>query len=263
MKNTVKRKPSPWWVSLLAISFLALAARFAQAEIRLSSDWQSRYQPDGSRVPDDQHEIPRLDKAAKAAADQRTALSPSSPFRPQLDLGFKLRVDDQLFYLQPVNYMSKSRPDEVCTPDNSKGALPYACLEGQRHTQDCNLFFFDKNFAEVGYLALNINERYQYFCNALPAIGVGNKAKNELLVTVQYFPIDRKLASKVSEIGSGWSRMNILVRIKSENGKIIAEQDDACLGNPNRIDTVPDARKRLLQCVAGGDGEKKSGAATH
>lgn len=157
--------------------------------------------------------------------------------------------------------MRKSRPDEVCTPDNSKSAMPYACLEGQRHTQDCDLFFFDKEFAEVGFLALRINERYQYFCNTVPAIGVGNKAKNELLVTVQYFPIDRKLASKVSDIGSGWQRMNILVRIKSENGKIIAEQDDACLGNPNRIDTVPDARKRLLQCAAGADEKKRSSAA--
>lgn len=261
MRNTVKRKPSQWWVSLLAISFLALIATLAQAEIRLSSDWQSRYQTDGSRVPDDQHEIPRLDKAARAVAEKRTALLRSSATGYALDLGFKLRVDEQLFYLQPINYMTKSRPDEVCTPDDTKGVLQYACRQGQRLTQDCHLFFFDKNFAEVGYLALRINERYQYFCNALPAIGMGNKAKNELLVTVQYFPIDSQPASKVSDIGSGWQRMNILVRIKSENGKIIAEQDDACLGNPNRIDTVPDARKRLLQCAAGADEKKRSSAA--
>jgi len=170
-----QRMHSSWWASLLAISFLASSATLAQAEIRLSSDWQSEYQSDGSRVPDDQHEIPRLDKAAKAAAGQRTALSPSSSFRPQLDLSFKLRVDDQLFYLQPAKYMRKSRSDEVCTPDTSKGAMPYACLEGQRHTQDCDLFFFDKEFAEVGFLALRINERYQYFCNTVPAIGVGNR----------------------------------------------------------------------------------------
>ena len=220
------------------------------AEIKLSSDWLSRYQADGSRVPDSQHEIELLKKASKAAATRRTAVPPSSLIGGafELHLGFKLRLDNTLYYLEPITYMRKSRLDEVCNPDYANDAPRYACLEGQRHTQDCHLFIFDQNFAEVGYHDLNIKEPYQYFCNAMPAIGTGKKIDNELLVTVQYFPIDRKLASKVSEIGSSWKRMTILVRIKSENGKVIVEQDDSCLGNPNSYEDIASARKALTAC---------------
>jgi hypothetical protein len=250
MKSTVNKKHSKkQWFSLLVVSLLLQASTFAQAEIRLSSDWQSSYKADGSRVPDDQDEVWLLGKAAKAAADKRTAVPPSFTIaRYQFPLGFKFHLDYTLFYLQPATYMRKNTPDEVCTPDYSKGSLTYACVEGQRHTQDCHLFFFDKNFTEAGYHALSIKEPYQYFCNAVPAIGVGKKANNELLVTVQYFPIERKLASKVSEIGSGWRRMTILVRVRSENGKLVIEQDDSCLGNPNGYQDIPSARKALARC---------------
>jgi hypothetical protein len=44
----------------------------------------------------------------------------------------------------------------------------------------------------------------------------------------------------------------VLFHIKAVDGKIIAEQDDTCLGNPNRIDNIPDARKRLAKCIAAG-----------
>ena len=67
-------------------------------------------------------------------------------------------------------------------------------------------------------------------------------------VTFQYFPTDRKVASKISEVGSGWIRMTSLFRLKEENGRILVEQDDACLGNSNRIETIPEARKLLKQC---------------
>jgi hypothetical protein len=46
--------------------------------------------------------------------------------------------------------------------------------------------------------------------------------------------------------------MTVLFHIKAVDGKIIAEQDDTCLGNPNRIDNIPDARKRLSKCMAAG-----------
>ncbi len=226
----------------------ALTTTTSIAEVKISSDWQTRYQADGSRVPDSQHEISHLEKASTVAADKKTAMPLSSTFRPEHHLGFKLRLDGTLFYLEPMTFMRKSRLDEVCTPDYNKDALRYTCVEGQRHTSDCHLFIFDQNFAEVGYRDLNIKEPYQYFCNAMPAIGTGKKTDNELLVTVQYFPIDRKLASKMSEMGSGWKRMTILVRIKSENGKIIVEQDDSCLGNPNSYEDIASARKALAVC---------------
>ena len=87
------------------------------------------------------------------------------------------------------------------------------------------------------------------FCNAVPAIGTADKARNQLLITVQYFPIDRELARAAGEIGDGWMRMTVLLQLREENGKLLVEQDDACLGNPNRIETIAEARNLLLRCA--------------
>jgi hypothetical protein len=72
-----------------------------------------------------------------------------------------------------------------------------------------------------------------------------------LLVTSQYFLIDSSGAKKIADVGEGWFRMTTLVRVKSSNGKIEIEQDDACLGNPNQLDTISKARKQLQRCAAG------------
>ncbi len=81
-------------------------------------------------------------------------------------------------------------------------------------------------------------------------MGVADKSNNELLITMQYFLTDGGGAKKVSELGSNWLRMTSLIRVKAKNGKIEVEQDDACLGNPNKVDTVGLARKLLQRCKA-------------
>ena len=108
--------------------------------------------------------------------------------------------------------------------------------------------FLNAQFEPIGLHRIRIDERFPVWCNAVPAVGVHDKKRNELLVTFQYFPTDRKVASKISEVGSGWIRMTSLFRLKEENGRILVEQDDACLGNSNRIETIPEARKLLKQC---------------
>ena len=99
---------------------------------------------------------------------------------------------------------------------------------------------------------VKVNEPYPFYCNWVAAVGVRAKGSDDLLVTVQYFPINQKLASNASKIGSGWNRMTVLFHIKAIDGKIIAEQDDTCLGNPNRVDNIADARKRLVKCTTAG-----------
>jgi hypothetical protein len=244
-----QRNPKPLWRACVLIGLLVLGPGNSHAEIRLASDWQSYYKPDGSRIPDEQREGWRLDNATKLSILSRSAI----PFvhttgSYRLDLGFKLRLDGTLFYLQPAMFMRKSRPDEVCNPNYRDGAPSYACLEGQRHTKGCHLFFFNQDFAEVGYHEIEMKESYPYYCNTVAAISVANKANNEMFVTVQYFPIDRKLAGKASELGAGWKRITLLVRIKQDNGKIVIEQDDSCLGNPNNLEDIASARKALLAC---------------
>lgn len=253
----------------LAAAFLALIASTAYAEIRLSRDWerspsciggpktagelaavqQGRRSP-GVCPPD---EVEKLDAAVKRLASSLNAVPPGDVGQARFDLGFQLHLNDLLFYVKPAMFMAVDKPGEVCTPVYLNGPPQYMCREGQRHTNSCHLLFLTKDFEPAGVLRLRIDEPYRYYCNAMPALGTGDKSRNELLVTMQYFAIDDKAASKAGDIGSGWKRMTVLVRVKEVNGKIVAEQDDSCLHNPNSIDTVPDARKALNRCRSGGN----------
>lgn len=127
-------------------------------------------------------------------------------------------------------------------------------VQNVEETRGCHVFLFDSGFREIGFHSIRIDEPRPYFCNAVLSAGVADKARNELLLTVQYFPVDGKVASSVSEIGSGWRRMTVRLRLRAEPGGVTIEQDDGCLGNPNRIDTVPDARERLRRCQAASAG---------
>ncbi len=230
---------------------LACVIGLAHGDVRLSTDWPYKSRQSDAE-PLVQSESERFQQASDAASYRRDAVVRHGLHDiSRLINGFKLFVNDTKYFLQPAKFMSKSRPDEVCTPTSGPG-LKYQCDEGLRHTSDCHLIFFDAKFAEAGFNTVKVNEPYQFYCNSVVGVGVRAKGSDDLLVTVQYFPIDQKLASKASEIGTGWNRMTVLFQIKAVDGKIIAEQDDACLGNPNRIDNIPDARKRLAKCIAAG-----------
>lgn len=255
------------WV---AFAMFCLSPMLAQAEIRLSNDWNGaktctgmprsnaelaevqnglRTKPVCSKT-----ETESLLEAVEQSAVARSAALSRSGDKPRdywVDRGFKLYLDGRLHYLAPLKFMTKSRPDEVCTPSDFSGQPTYRCDEGQRQTMDCHLVVFNERFEEVGYHRIAVKEPYPFFCNAIPAIGVGNAADNLLLATIQYFPIDRKHASKISEVGSGWRRMTVALLLKSQaEGRVVFEQDDRCLKNPNRLEGIPDARRRLKQCPA-------------
>ena len=221
------------------------------AETQISTKWDPRYRADGTHVPDNEHEIPRVDLATQQAAALRTA-SPEK--RRDLDikqeLGYKLYINGTKYYMQPMLFMARSRPDEVCTPVDFNDKPVYRCQEGQQYAVKCHVFIFDSNFREVGFHTVQINETWPYFCNAIPSAGVGDKSRDEILLTVQYFPIDDQPAKKISEIGSSWRRMTVRLRLSEVQGKVNIEQDDSCLGNPNRVVSVPDARRQLRQCAA-------------
>jgi hypothetical protein len=244
-----KRKPNlaASWVA----ASLACVIGLAQGEVRLSKDWPYQSRKDASE-PIVKSESENLRDAADVTSYRRDAVVRHGPgYSLRLMSAFKLYVNETKYFLRPATFMDKSRPDETCTPTSGPG-LNYLCDEGQRHTADCHLMFFDAKFAEAGFNTVKVNEPYPFYCNSVVGVGVRAKGSDDLLVTVQYFPIDQKLASKASEIGTGWNRMTVLFHIKAMDGKIVAEQDDTCLGNPNRIDNVPDARKRLAKCMATG-----------
>jgi hypothetical protein len=257
MKNSLlrrKARPKKRRLNLAAkwvAASLACVIGLAHGDVRLSTDWPYKSRQSDAE-PLVQSESERFQQASDAASYRRDAVARHGLHDiSRLNFGFKLFVNETKYYLRPASFMSMSRSGEVCTPTYGPG-LKYQCEEGQRHTSDCHLIFFDAKFAEAGFNTVKVNEPYPFYCNSVVGVGVRAKGSDDLLVTVQYFPIDQKLASKASEIGTGWNRMTVLFHIKAVDGKIIAEQDDTCLGNPNRIDNIPDARKRLSKCMAAG-----------
>ena len=231
-----------------ALAFALLVATVGMADVRISSDWASGLGPNGHQIPDSLSESVRILEATRLSAIKRNATPPGPRGEPEYAFGYKLFLDNKKHYLMPVLFMAKQRPDEVCNPVSFKNEPIYKCEEGQHYALGCHIFIFDSTFREVGFHTVKIAEPWPLFCNAVTAVGTGDKKNNELLLTVQYFPVDRKAASKISEIGSGWNRMTVLLRVKADNGKVIIDQDDRCLGNPNRIETIPDARRRLKKC---------------
>lgn len=201
----------------------------------------------------EQWEGSKLKTATLTAATALSATSAgkkAATYEPDLSLGFRLYIDGTKYYVKPALFMAKDRPDEVCTPASFTRAPTYQCEEGQRYKVSCHLLFFNAQFENIGVYRFRPQERFESYCNTVLAIGVADKARDELFVTFQYFPIDRKAAAKVSEIGDGWKRMTSLFRLTLADGKITVDEDNACLGNPNGIETIPDARAILKRCRA-------------
>jgi len=232
--------------------FLAVIPSTSYSDVRVSEKWDPRFLADGTHVPDSTHEIRKITDVAAMSVLKRTAVPKGERgWEGQKERAYKVFLDTPKFYLVPYLFMPRSHPDEVCTPAKFKNTPTYQCEEGQRYTVGANLFLFNEKFEEVGYHLIKIAEPWPLFCNSVLAVGTGDKKRNELLVTVQYFPVDRKAASAISQIGSGWMRMTVLLRVKVEGGKVLIEQDDRCLGNPNKFETIPEARRRLKKCAIG------------
>ena len=196
------------------------------------SDWLSELQR-GERKPwfeCPKGEMVKMDMAADTMCAARNARTDKNERwgKAHYNQHFMLFMDGVKYYMQGAMFMSKTRPDERCTPVDKD--LAYLCEEGQRLKEAAHLLFMDSNFHDAGVYKVKINTPYDVFVNAMPALGVANKARNE--------------------VGTGWKRMTVLLRLKAMGGKIEVEQDDSCLGNPNNYETIPDARKALKKCDA-------------
>lgn len=242
------RKPSE---EKLAMKFISLLLLFMQmtaagAHIRVTDKWASEIGPDGRFLPDDQIEKAHSYDVAEKYAESMNAAAPHRSVSGSD--GVILFVDEVKYYLRAVHFMPKSRPDEVCTPRDFNNAPTYECEEGQKHTKSCHLIALDSHYEVVGMQRVDIHEPFKSWCNQVLGIGTADKAANELLVTVQYFSVEHKAASRISEVGDSWRRMTLLFHVKDANGKIELAADTRCLKNPNSIETIPEARKALKLC---------------
>jgi len=236
---------------ILAGALIALAGG-AHADVRLNADWPREIAADGTWVPDREKGTWLMANAAERWALELIATPgvemDGRPRRYGESDGFRLFMDDTKYYIKSAMFMARTKLSEVCTPTPYKSAPIYRCDEGQPYTRGCHIFLFNERFERSAHHAIAINERFPYFCNAMPAMGVGDKANNIVLVTVQYFNTERKPASSIAQVGSSWRRMTVALRIQAKEGQLSVEQDDRCLGNPNQIETIPEARRKLRGC---------------
>lgn len=233
------------------LALIVLTSSFAgicRADISLSDDWS---EPVGT--PLQQRQSSRLLRALQdsslplnAAANSRNG----EKYTATPDLGFKLGFGEEKYYLKPTFFVAKNHPDEICTPRFSKSRQRLECEEGQRYTESCHLMFFNTAFEHIGLYRFHPNEPFETYCNGVVAVGVADKARDEIFATFQYFSIDKAPARSAAEIGSGWKRVTLLLRLNQSEGRISVEEDLSCIPKPNALETIPDARLALKACRA-------------
>lgn len=231
---------------------LTLASSTGHAELRLSNDWK-RFNEDGTPVSLHEREVAKLDVANWASLRKRIATPLNADGKSGnmfFGQGYRMFFDGELNYATVLGFMPKMQPDEVCNIQRETSKPTYRCEQGQRYTLACHLGLYNAKFEEAGWHTVTIRESQPVFCNAVPAMGRYDSKHNDLLLIIQYFGLDEpKVATTRSEIGSGWQRMAVRLKLsRDQDGRFSVEQDDSCLGNPNVIDTIDDARRKLRQC---------------
>ncbi|MFY7913934.1 MAG: hypothetical protein ACOVPA_04635 [Rubrivivax sp.] len=238
---------------------LWLANAFGQ--VRLSGDWAD-YTPRRDALgfpvplPGDERESVKLDRAVAGSALSRagSAYGDRDENGQQRllyveDRPFKLYWKERLYYIAPVVMMTRSADGRICAPKGNPGSREFfLCEDGRRYTRDCHVFLFDSNFKEVAYQRIDVREPGPIFCDVVLSIGVVDRASNELLLTFAYSQLDFAPADKRSHGISSSVDMTVRMRLREDGGRVHFEQDDRCLGNPNRIEDVPTARAVLKRC---------------
>lgn len=121
----------------------------------------------------------------------------------------------------------------------------------KRENQDIEqLFMFnpDRTIAAIGLIKVNKSK----FIKGVPfigvkAMGVASVIPDGMILIVEYMDSAEFLANPHESTPS--YRTAILLRLSENNGKLKIEQDDNCLGNPNKYKTISAARIALGKCL--------------
>jgi len=79
------------------------------------------------------------------------------------------------------------------------------------------------------------------------AIALAKEFPDAMLVTLTYSDSAITDSPRIDKAPPEY-QTTLLLRWSEENGQLKIEQDDSCLGNPNSIATIAEARKKLKQC---------------
>lgn len=161
---------------------------------------------------------------------------------------FRFVLDKDTYLLTSLSFMAARDEGETCTPTSDA----YLCKEGQLYTNDCFLTLaedgpYPKTAGESDLYQIDIRESVPVYCSGVSSVGIYDKKKNLFLVTVRYSRIDKSNPQK-GFYKKGELALSALLEAKKTPSGISLVQVDSCIGNPNHIETIPEARKALTQC---------------
>lgn len=158
---------------------------------------------------------------------------------------FHMLWNSRTFYVAGLKYTSREQWAEYHRAAAAAGESDGKILPGGGV---CALFVYDEHLKQAAKYSVKFNEADgKTWCNGANAIA-RVKGQDALLFSVSYYLTDKPLAKKMKDIGTGWRYMTVLLRLKEQDGKVIIEQDDSCLGNPNAYEDIPSARQALAAC---------------
>lgn len=156
---------------------------------------------------------------------------------------FRMHWSDRTYYIAGAQYPSKEQMASVKREVANKTPLPPIAGGGI-----CSLFIYDENLKQAAKHDIKLNEANgRTWCNGVRALA-RVKGKDALLFSLSYYLTDKPLAKRAQDIGDGWRYMTVRLNLSEHDGKVVIEQDDACLGNPNAFKDVAAARKALARC---------------
>jgi hypothetical protein len=158
---------------------------------------------------------------------------------------FRMQWTNRTFYIAGAQYPSKEQTAAVRKEVATKVSLPPVAGGGI-----CSLFIYDENLKQSAKHDIKLVEANGHtWCNGVRALA-RVKGQDALLFSLSYYLTDKPMAKKAQDIGDGWRYMTVLLKLSEKDGKVVIEQDDACLGNPNQFKEVSAARKALSACQA-------------
>ncbi|MDR3566379.1 MAG: hypothetical protein P4N59_33815 [Negativicutes bacterium] len=114
------------------------------------------------------------------------------------------------------------------------------------------LFMFnqDRTIASISPITIkkqNAKKSGIPFFLEVKAMAIAKATPDTMLIIIGYIDSKKYLADPHGDLPESTS--TILLHFSDESGKLKIEQDDNCLGNPNKYSTIAGARKALKQCL--------------
>ena len=148
-------------------------------------------------------------------------------------------------------FVSEIAPLEDCKPDPDELVPGHECEWRRKRFSVCHLYMFNSQNLKLENVArLNIvRDKKQLLglprCHGVEAMAIAKIIPDAILITLSY--IDSAAPAEARSDPPEFYT-TILLRFHQENGKLQIEQDDTCLGNPNKYKTITAARAALTQC---------------